>query len=369
MPAGRKNLCDVTKHMIPRYSTMGTAKKGVMPSEFVDAHHHFLDTSNNDFQSFLASLVPNECYLAKDYEKDVVEPLREAGIRLLGSVHVECMPDDGHRDVEWLESTCSNSTIRGIVASVDLTGENVPDDLERLCKASPRLRGIRWILDCVGPFQEGKTATHVATVRHDGIDYLRGSNGGYDGEVVPAFARGFAALAQHNLSFDLQCAPIQLPAAAKLFARHPNIPVCIDHLGKPRFVLKPPGDNNNDDLTLDDAELEVWRTGMKAMAELPHVYVKLSMMGYAVPGWILTPERTLVLKDLCHEVVQLFGPERCMIALNWWKNGALSDADGTCNVGPDPVEFVQHMSDFFADYSDDDRQRLFVGTAREFYRI
>ena len=38
-----------------------TAPDVPLPAEFLDAHHHFLDTANNtDFQSFLGSIVPNE---------------------------------------------------------------------------------------------------------------------------------------------------------------------------------------------------------------------------------------------------------------------------------------------------------------------
>jgi hypothetical protein len=58
-----------------------------------------------------------------------------------------------------------------------------------------------------------------------------------------------------------------------------------------------------------------------------------------------------------------------MIALNWYKNGATSDANGLSDVGPDPVEFLQHISSFLQDYSDVDRRRMFAGTAREFYRF
>jgi predicted TIM-barrel fold metal-dependent hydrolase len=73
---------------------------------------------------------------------------------------------------------------------------------------------------------------------------------------------------------------VQLPEAAKLCARHPDVPVCIDHLGKPRI--------------LNQEELEARGSGVKAMAAIAHVHVKLSMLGYALylagceiqPGWI-----------------------------------------------------------------------------------
>ena len=118
-------------------------------------------------------------------------------------------------------------------------------------------------MDCLGKYN-GTTAAHIATTRHDGIDYLRGSNGGYNGDIIPAFENGFALLEKFNFTFDVQCAPVQLLAASKLCTRHPSIKVVIDHLGKPRMLLGADTDINNK--KVNDAELNVWRKGMKAMA-------------------------------------------------------------------------------------------------------
>ena len=122
-----------------------------------------------------------------------------------------------------------------------------------------------------------------------------------------------------------------------------------------------------EDGSLDNQELDTWRNGMRAMAALPNVYCKISMMGYAVPGWCRA--RTDVVKDLVQEVVAMFGAQRCMVGLNWWKDGATSDADGLSDVGPSPVEFLQHCANFFASYTEAERRSLFSETARKFYRF
>lgn len=360
-----------------RFETMtstdtGTINKAYLPKDFLDSHHHFVDTRNNPFQSFLGSLV-DEVYVAEDYHRDVVETLKEVGVNVVGSIHVECMPDDGAKEVEWVESLKEKSNdksfVVGTVASCDLSQPNVEEELSKLMKVSPNLKGIRWILDCVGKFDGGKTATHVATSRHDGICYLRGSNGGYDGSTVPEFERGFAVLEKYNLSFDLQCAPAQLPAAASLIAKYPNIPICLDHLGKPRTLFGPDTEENKNTTIPDANELAVWREGMKRMAALPNVYVKISMLGYAIPGWVRYDYRKQLMKELIRETVELFGPNRCMVATNWWKAAHVSDADGLSDVGPSPVELLSLLSTFLCDYSEDDRNRIFCETAKEFYKI
>jgi predicted TIM-barrel fold metal-dependent hydrolase len=346
-----------------------TVEKYTLPEEFVDAHHHYVDTQNNTFcHDFLVHLLPNALYLPEDYQRDVINPLQRAGVQLIGSVHMEAMPDNGRMEAEWVSSFSSSTKVMAIVASCDLAKPDAGEKLLELKQQVTLVKGVRWILDCVGKFAPD-TATHVATLRHDGIDYLRGSEGGFDGHAIPEFEAGFSLLRDFGYSFDLQCAPAQLLKAAELCARkHPDIPVVINHIGKPRLFSTAHNGQRSDDV-IDENELQIWCTGMEAMAKLPNVYVKLSMFGYIVLGWIANSHRREILRNLVLDIVNLFGANHCMVALNWWKDAATSDSDGRSDVGPDPVTFLQYMSEFFKEYNDQDRKHLFSGTAKEFYHI
>jgi len=297
-----------------------------------------------------------------------------SGIRHVGSVHVEAIPDDGVQEVNWIESlsssssssSSSTSTVKAIVASCNLADDNVDTQLQQLKQSSPKVKGIRWILDCVGPISEhGNEATHVGNLRHDGIDYLRDGAGAGVG-VVPEFERGFALLEKHQLTFDLQCAPAQLLAAAELCSRYPNIPVVINHLGKPMQLLG----KNNGNMELDKDKLNEWRVGMKAMAALPNVHVKLSSLGWILPNWITTARRVDHIRSLCRETVELFGSDRCMVATNWWKDAGMADSDGLGDVGPTAVEYLEYMLDFFGGLlTVEELGLLFGGTAMGFYGV
>ena len=353
------------------------------PKEVVDPHHHFIDTANNPFQTFLSTIAgPNGLTsLPEDYTRDVIIPLaQKRGVTMIGTIHVEAMPDNGVDEIAWVERMATIEKrcpyVKGYVASANLTDDSIDQQLQDLVHLAPtKLRGIRWIVDCVGKYYDkhnqsgGDNATHVGTTRHDhdGLDYLQ----------TPEFERGLALLSTkyNHLSFDLQCAPIQLvQSAASLFGKYPKLKVCIDHLGKPRTVLGKDllddGVSINPNLTPNESELKVWRMGMKLMSQLPNnVHVKISMLGYTLPGWIRTKERQGVLKSLIRETIDLFGPHRCMVAWNWHVNGAVSDADNLSTVGPTAVELLDMFTWFFEGYNEDEKDRLFAGTAKEFYRI
>ena len=338
-----------------------------VPKKFFDPHHHYYDPKNNSFQSFLGKWGKGS-YLPEDYKRDVIDDIASIGVELVGSIHMEVIPDDGLSEVLWVldlirQGRCDD--IRGIVASVNLADDDAEKQLQNIHEAtvnSGLLKGVRWILDYVGKYNGLENATHAATTRvhPDGIDYLRGGD-------AEKFEKGFALLEYYNLSFDLQCAPEQFFAAADLISRHPRIPVCIDHMGKPRMVLGSPSLENNN-VTPDETILKVWRTGLKALSSLPNVYIKLSMLGWAVPGWSIVPQREKVLRDLVRETVQLFGVERCMVTTNWHTNAAVSNADGLDSNGPCASEFLIKIASFFNDFSELDKTHLFSLTAQQFYR-
>jgi predicted TIM-barrel fold metal-dependent hydrolase len=325
-------------------------KSTLSVQDIVEPHHHFYDT-NLKVYSFLKSLGATE-YLPEQFT------VAMGNLPVHRSIHIEAMPDDGLGEVEWLEELVRGGrapTLAGIVASCDLAHPEVEARLAQLLTASSKVRGIRYMLDYEGPF-DGRNATHIACSRHN-KDYLRDING-----AAQDFERGFALLAKYNLSFDLQCCPAQLEAAAALCARYPEVPVCIDHLGKVRHLAVDGSD-------ADTAKLVEWRRGMRLMAALPHVYVKLSMLGYCVPGWHEDAQKESFLKDLVREVIALFGAGRCMFSSNWHHNGAVSNSDGIDVTGPDMEELFGKFFSWVNDMDAADQTCLFSGTASSFYRV
>ena len=184
-----------------------------------------------------------------------------------------------------------------------------------------------------------------------------------------AVHEGFRCLATHGFSFDLQCAPTQLERAAILLEKHPTTPVVIDHFGKPRRIYI--GEGETEDTSVDNVALDKWKRGMQRISQLPHVYCKLSMLGSAIPGWHKSAKgQELMQRMLRWVVLDWFGPQRCMVALNWHISAPISDTGGEGSTGPSPVEFITLLSRLLpAELTLEQRNDIFADNACRFYKI
>lgn len=345
----------------PRQNSRSPRNNSNLP-RIVEPHHHFVAASMGTFHGPLQKLgVPD--YTPEQLEADMGD------LQISKAVHVECIASSGLGEAEYVEQliATNRTPTKGIVAGCDLSADDVDAELRNLKERAPHVVGIRHILDYDGPFGDAP-ATHVATTRHladgtpapgilggPGVDFLRHPEAGRK------FEAGYALLAKHGLRFDLQCAPAQLDAAAALIARHPDVPVVLDHLAKPRL---------GGDMAADTEELVKWRRGMTQMAAMKNVYVKLSMLGYAVPGWVDDVEKEALISSLVCEVIDLFGPKRCMFSANWWSGGVMANSDGRDKCDISMTDLWQRYHKWVKErYTDDDLRSLFAESAETFYGI
>lgn len=292
-------------------------------------------------------------YLPEDYYEEVRAPTETAGVDWRGSVHVEFLPDDGRAEVAWVQSLvdANRCDVKAIVGGCDLAADDVERKLADLRAASPLVRGVRWVVNQPNSF------------RIDGhADLL---NDGSLGGPVDSSEKGYVALAKYDMSFGLNCDQEQLPGAYILASRCPEVRLCINHRGRPKFS----NGTINKNSASGDKSIAEWRTNMKSMAELPHVVVKISNHGLSIPDWIEHASKESIVRDLSLEIVDMFGPQRCMVATNWWLDARMSDSDGLDSVGPTQVQLLERTSDWFKNYSTEERDFLFWKTAEQFYPV
>ncbi|WP_051583535.1 amidohydrolase family protein [Sphingomonas sp. RIT328] len=241
---------------------------------------------------------------------------------LVGAVHVEAGADPAMalNETRWLEAQAERDGLpNGLVAFARLDQPGVEAVLEAQA-AHPHVRGIRQILNW-----------HADPRRtYQPLDLT----------LSPAWAQGFALLRRYRLSFDLQCYPGQMARLAALFARHPDTPVILNHLGMP--------------ILSDPEGVAQWRAGLRALAALPQVAIKLSGLGFIDRHWTDALVRPLLAK-----AIDRFGPDRCLVA---------SDSPTDTLFAPFD-RCLTALADATAGFSLDERRAMWAGNADRLYRL
>ncbi|MBB5785454.1 amidohydrolase family protein [Jiangella mangrovi] len=295
--------------------------------DIVDAHHHLWDLSQpypwlqeaaGQLQVHGDDTAIRRDYLLADYLADA------APLRLVASVHVDAGAADALAEARWLQDLADGTDGAGfpqaIVAGAALHDDGVADRLAALAEL-PNVRGVRHNLN----WHPDPKLTY--TDRPDLVS-------------DPAWLRGFALLARHGFSFDLQVYPDQLADGARLAAAHPDTAVILDHAGMP--------------LGRDLDSVRAWRKGLDLLAEQPNTSVKISGLGMTDHRWSVGSLRPLVL-----EVIEAFGVDRAMFASNFPVDSLYSSFG----------ELYEAFDTITADFSAGERAALFAGTARRVYRI
>ncbi|WP_111413676.1 amidohydrolase family protein [Billgrantia lactosivorans] len=293
----------------------------------IDAHQHFWDLERN-YLPWLCDepMIPfrygdysaiRRTYLPEDYRRDTRD------YRVVGSVFIETEWDPATpvEETRWVHELAEREGLPSVmVAQARLDQPDVEDVLAAHC-AYPRVRGIR----------------HKPRAAPSPNEVETGAPGSMGD---PTWRRGFARLAAHGLSFDLQSPWWHFHEAADLAASHPDTQIIINHTGLPA--------------DRSEAGLQGWRKAMRTVAGQSNVAVKISGIGVPDSPWTVELNRRVVL-----ETIDCFGVERCMFASNF------------------PVDsLVASFSTIFdgfmtitESFSEAERLKLFHDNARHFYRI
>jgi predicted TIM-barrel fold metal-dependent hydrolase len=291
---------------------------------FVDAHVHLWDLSHIHYPWLMPPFAedgPNGSVepIAKDYGLD--DYLADArGWDVRGIVHVDAGADpaDALKETDWLQAMAD---ARGMPNAIIAFAALAEPQVEALLAAHAERRSVRGIRHIVN--------WHPDPARTYTPRDVTGDN---------AWAAGFALLGKYGLSFDLQAYPGQFAHLAPLLERHPDVPVMINHAG----------------MMVGESGREEWRAGMRALAAIPHVAVKISGIGFAFRPWTIQQMRSYVL-----ETIELFGTDRAMFASDFPTDKLFGGFD-------------QHLDAYnaiVADFSDDERRALFAGNANRLYRL
>lgn len=293
----------------------------------VDAHQHFWDVSLGKHPWLRDEPPPpfrygdtrplRRDYLPSDYRADARDH------RVVATVYVETEwdPADPLGETRWVQALAAREGLPSVVvAQAHLDRDDVEDVLARQA-ACPLVRGIR---------HKPSAALSPDAVVPD----APGSMGD------PRWRAGYARLAHHGLSFDLQTPWWHLREAAALARAFPDTLIILNHTGLPAD-RSPEG-------------LRGWRDAMATLAAEPNVAVKISGVGVTGRPWTAESNREVVLRT-----IDLFGVDRAMFASNFPVDSLVATFD-TIYAG---------FKAIVRDFPLADRRRLFHDNAVQLYRL
>jgi L-fucono-1,5-lactonase len=273
----------------------------------IDSHQHFWNYNRERDAWITAEMAA----LQRDFTPpDLTQEL--AANQIDGTIAVQA--DQSERETEFLLDLASqHDYIKGVVGWVDLRASNLRERLPHFSK-SPKLRGFR----------------HVAQSEPD------------DGFLAREdFVRGVAQLAEFGFTYDILIYARQLPAAIALAERLPNQPFVLDHIAKP---------------AIRSGESANWSSGIRALAEHPNVYCKLSGLITEADWHSWHPHD---FRRYLHVVLEAFGPDRVMFGSDW----------PVCLLAGSYTQVKQLIADAVSDWPRRDREKVFGENAMRFYSL
>ena len=292
----------------------------------IDAHQHFWDLDRNPYPWLQDAPVDfrygdygalRRSYMPADYRHDA------ANHRIVGTVHVEAEWDraDPVAETRWLAKLRQTAGLPTVaVAHAALDRDDVGEVLAAHA-AFPFVRGIR----------------HKPAAATSPRDAKRGAPGSMDD---PKWRAGYALLAEHHLSFDLQTPWWHLAAAAELARDFPNTRLVVNHAGLP-------ADRSAEGLA-------GWRAALANVAAYSNVALKISGLGIRGRRWNAA-DNVPVIQD----AIAIFGIERCCFASNFPVDSLVGSFD-TIYAG---------FKAAVPDLTPADRRKLFHDNAARLYRM
>ena len=231
----------------------------------IDAHHHLWQLGQFDYRWL--DTEPHAPIRRDFLPADLRPLLDQAGIDRTVVVQTQ---HDLAENAWALALADAHPWIAGVVGWVDLRSAECERQL-LAARQHPKFVGVR----------------HV--VQDEPDDFI----------LRPDVARGLATLERHRVPYDLLFYARQLQHAATVAARFPDLPLVLDHLGKP---------------DIRTGQWDDWAADLSRAAAFPNVYCKLS--GLATEAhWDRWQSADLA--RYFELAIEAFGPQRCMYGSDW----------------------------------------------------
>lgn len=281
----------------------------------VDAHHHVWDLDLRP-QPWLDE--PEHEPIRRTFGTDDMRTAATAtlaGRRLECTVLVQCVASvDETR--ELLALADGDPLIGAVVGWADLTSPAIGDVLDALCA--------------------GHGGTYLRAVRH-----LVQGESDPNWLQQPSVERGLRAVGERGLGYDLLLRSHQFPQAIRLAERLPELPLVLDHAGKPPIARH---------------DLDDWERGVRRLATHPQVRCKVSGLVTEADHakWTIDD-----IRPVWEVLLAAFGPDRLMFGSDW----------PVCVLAGGWNRWAATVEELLAGCSAAETEAVLAGTATTFYRL
>jgi len=276
-------------------------------AERIDAHQHLWRYTAAEY-GWLDEPMRS---LRRDFlPKDLVREISAASVD--GTVVVQARQT--MEETRWLLQMADEcEAIRGVVGWAPIAGEDFPGVMEEF-EERPKLKGLRHVI------QGEKDEDYI--LRED-------------------FNSGIRTLAGSGLVYDILIYERHLPQTIEFVDEHPEQVFVLDHVGKPRIGA---------------GVMEPWAARMRELGTRENVWCKVSGM-VTEADWTSWNAETL--RPYLDVVVEAFGVGRLMAGSDW----------PVCLVACEYGRWFELLREYFAGFSDVERDAVFGGTAVEVYGL
>lgn len=296
-------------------------------TSWIDAHHHLWDLDTVHYpwlaakgeKRFFGQPDPiRKNYLLKDFASDHQQQISQ-------SVHIQVGASNS------LEETA-------LIHRLSQSAQSAQNDIKHFPSAAVVA------IDMRQPSIEQQLAPHLAYDTTRGARDIIGKSP-EENKSLPAFVpdvwlNNWQYLASKSLSFDLQLTSEQYQIVLKTLERVPELKVAICHFASP--------------WDQSDSGFNYWQEQMRAFAELPNCYMKLS--GFSMFKHAFDSES---FKRYAHAAIDTFGPQRCMFGSNFPVDKLYISY----------VDLFAQWQEITAVYTIEEANYLAARTAKNFYQL
>jgi predicted TIM-barrel fold metal-dependent hydrolase len=281
----------------------------------VDSHHHVwnLDRRPQPWLDEPGHEPIRRTYGIDDLRRTATRPI--AGRRLTTAVLVQCVTSVPETE-ELLALAAQDPLIGAVVGWADLTSPAIGDVLDALLR--------------------GAGGGYLRALRH----IVQGES---DPEWLqhPTVERGLRAVRDRGLGYDVLIRSHQFPQAIRLAQRFPDLPLVLDHAGKP---------------PVGRGELSDWERTVRVLAGAPQVRCKVSGLITEADHQKWTIDDIRPVWDV---LLSSFGPDRLMFGSDW----------PVCVLAGGWNRWAATVEELLDDCSASEIQAVLSGTATGFYRL